>query len=270
MKLTFLGTAAAEGFPAVFCNCEFCREARREGGKSIRTRSQALVNSDLLIDLPADTYYHFLNNGIVADGIKYLLITHPHSDHFYPDELEMRQPPFAHAMKSPRLTLVCAEKTAKLIKVNAQTVDPCIIREYETVVLGDYEITALPARHMRAGDTPYIYIIKGEKTLLYAHDTGYLLDGVFEYIGKNGIRLDMISLDCTNVTLTIGDDGGHMGLENNVRVLERLRSIGAVTENTVAYVNHFSHNGNPLHSRLVPIAKELGFEVSYDGLTVEF
>ena len=27
MKLTYLGTAAAEGFPAVFCNCEHCREA---------------------------------------------------------------------------------------------------------------------------------------------------------------------------------------------------------------------------------------------------
>ena len=23
MKLTYLGTAAAEGFPAVFCNCEY-------------------------------------------------------------------------------------------------------------------------------------------------------------------------------------------------------------------------------------------------------
>ena len=50
MRLTYLGTAAAEGFPAIFCNCEYCNEARRLGGKNIRTRSQALVNDDLLID----------------------------------------------------------------------------------------------------------------------------------------------------------------------------------------------------------------------------
>ena len=51
MKVTFLGTAAAEGFPAVFCNCRFCKEARVLGGKNLRTRSQSIVNDDLLIDL---------------------------------------------------------------------------------------------------------------------------------------------------------------------------------------------------------------------------
>ena len=43
MKLTYLGTAAAEGWPAAFCNCDGCRAARRLGGRNIRTRSQALV-----------------------------------------------------------------------------------------------------------------------------------------------------------------------------------------------------------------------------------
>src|SRR5699024_7123072 len=51
MKLTYLGTAAAEGFPALFCNCPACREAARLGGRNIRTRSQALINRDLLLDL---------------------------------------------------------------------------------------------------------------------------------------------------------------------------------------------------------------------------
>ena len=76
MKLSFLGTAAAEGFPAIFCNCEYCKEARKLGGKNIRSRSQTLINDDLLIDLPADSYWHFINNGIEGDKIKYLLITH--------------------------------------------------------------------------------------------------------------------------------------------------------------------------------------------------
>ena len=29
MKITFYGTAAGEGWPGVFCQCELCREARR-------------------------------------------------------------------------------------------------------------------------------------------------------------------------------------------------------------------------------------------------
>ena len=51
MKLTYLGTAAAEGWPAAFCNCDGCRAARRLGGRNIRTRSQALVDDALLLDL---------------------------------------------------------------------------------------------------------------------------------------------------------------------------------------------------------------------------
>ena len=73
MKLTYLGTAAAEGFPAIFCNCEFCKEARKLKGKNIRTRSQSIINDDLLIDFPADSYMHFLQQDIEADKIKYLV-----------------------------------------------------------------------------------------------------------------------------------------------------------------------------------------------------
>ncbi len=39
MKLKYLGTAAAEGIPALFCNCKHCASARELSGKNIRTRS---------------------------------------------------------------------------------------------------------------------------------------------------------------------------------------------------------------------------------------
>ena len=32
MKLKYLGTAAAEGYPAMFCNCENCKKAQKEKG----------------------------------------------------------------------------------------------------------------------------------------------------------------------------------------------------------------------------------------------
>ena len=64
MKFKFLGTAAAEGVPGLFCNCEICEKTRILKGKNIRTRSQSLINDDLLIDFPADTYLHVLNYGL--------------------------------------------------------------------------------------------------------------------------------------------------------------------------------------------------------------
>lgn len=33
MKIKYLGTAAAERIPAMFCKCDVCRAARENGGR---------------------------------------------------------------------------------------------------------------------------------------------------------------------------------------------------------------------------------------------
>ena len=95
MKITYYGTAAAEGIPALFCECETCRAARKNGGKDIRTRSQAMIDDTLLIDLPADTYMHALVYGLPLTRVSHCMITHSHPDHLYPAEIEMRGAGFA-------------------------------------------------------------------------------------------------------------------------------------------------------------------------------
>ena len=44
MNIQFLGTAAAEGIPALFCKCRVCQNALAVRGKEIKTRSQAIVD----------------------------------------------------------------------------------------------------------------------------------------------------------------------------------------------------------------------------------
>ena len=274
MKIQFLGTAAAEGMPAVFCNCEVCKEARRLGGKNIRTRSQALVNDELLIDFPADTYFHFLTNGIEGDQIRYLLVTHSHSDHLYPAEFEMRRSPFAHQMRKKTLDVYCGAGAIRSIEQipNVKNVDLHKLTAYQPTAFGDYTVTALPARHMDdPAEEPFIYIIEGkDATLLYANDTGYFFEEVFEYIEKKKLFFDCISFDCTHVDLPCSDRDGHMGIDNNVRVNERLEKIGASSEKTVKIINHFSHNGKPLHHILEERVRPYGWLVSYDGMQTEF
>lgn len=271
MKITYLGTAAAEGFPAVFCNCEHCREARKLGGKNIRTRSQTLINDDLLIDLPADTYSHFLNNNIEGDKIKCLLVTHSHQDHFYPDEFKLRQGVYAHNMRAERLKMYCSGGTKRIMEKlqdEISTVDFEALKPFYAVAMGDYKITALPARHY-PGDGALFYIIQKEKTILYAHDTGYFYDEVFDYIRNKGFVFDLVSLDCTNIDIPISDEGSHMGVDNINRVIKKLEDIGAVNDKTIKVVNHFSHNAGPIHSRLEERVKDYGYKVSYDGLSIE-
>ena len=269
MKLTYLGTAAAEGFPAVFCRCKFCREARSLGGKNVRTRSQALIDDTLLIDLPADTYAHFLANGIEGDKIENLLITHSHGDHFYPNELAMRHGAYAHDMRAKTLGIYCGEGVYSRLALSlAPNLSLEKILPFDTVQIGDYKVTAFPARHA-PGDGALFYSIEGDRHLLYAHDTGYFYEEVFEFMERKALRFDTVSLDCTNVDIPVSDEGHHMGIDNLERLVERLSDIGAIDDNTVIVINHFSHNANPLQTVLEERVADKGWLVSYDGMTID-
>lgn len=105
MKLQYLGTAAAEGVPSVFCNCAVCQEARIKKGRHIRTRSQALIDDTLLVNFNADTYAHSLRFDIDLSKLEHVIITHAHEDHYYPTELFNRQQGFCHGMKKETLTV---------------------------------------------------------------------------------------------------------------------------------------------------------------------
>lgn len=271
MKLTYFGTAAAEGFPAIFCQCDYCKEARLLGGKNIRTRAQALVDNELLIDFNADTYWHFLTNGIQGDAIPYLLITHSHSDHFYPEELERHQAPFAHEMRSPFLDVYSGKEVCDAIENFSllRRIRPHRLSPYTPTKIGRYTVTALPARHLEKEEA-FIYIIESDAVLLYAHDTGYFYEDVFEYIREQKLRFDLISYDCTNVDIEISDRGTHMGLPNIRRVDQRLKEMGAIHDGTVRIINHFSHNARPIQSVLEEKVEKDGFLVAYDGMQIEF
>jgi phosphoribosyl 1,2-cyclic phosphate phosphodiesterase len=278
MKLTYLGTAAAEGWPALFCRCEYCKKALERGGKNLRTRSQAMVNDDLLIDFPADSFSHMQQNGLNFSAVKTLLITHSHMDHFSPTDLHLRSTSYyAHDLSTPNLTLYGNERVMKLLEreritreeePNDTGISAVEIEAYKPFTAGKYRVTALPAFHAM-NEKAFVYLIEdGEKTLLYLHDTGELFDEVYEYLAANKVRADLISYDCTYVALPSG--GGHMGLDSCPKVRARLEAIGVSDNNTISIVNHFSHNGKLIHDELEPAAKEIGFLTSYDGMVVEF
>ena len=131
-------------------------EAARLGGRNIRTRSQTLVNHDLLIDLPPDTYYHKLMSGLDFSAVKYLFVTHWHMDHFYPQELTVRGSFYSHQMTSSDLDIYCAAGTKALFdqvswEANKETLDSLrfhILSPFSPVQAGDYTVTPLPANHM--------------------------------------------------------------------------------------------------------------------------
>ena len=276
MQLHYLGTAAAEGFPGLFCDCDTCRRARAEGGRSLRTRSQALIDGRLLIDLPADTYWHITQNGLSLAGIRHCLITHAHSDHFYPTELECRctwAAPAAEGTLTFHAGPAAAEQARQAALLtgaaNDDRVAVDVLFPYTPVKIDRYTVTPLPANHDPLS-TPYIYLIAdGEKTLLYAHDTGLLSEETLQRLPQLTAHIDFVSLDCTGM-LQHGWTDGHLTLDTCVTFMERLRRTGTADGSTQICLNPFSPNGGATHSEFVPIAAREGFAVSYDGMTVTF
>ena len=274
MKIQFLGTAAAEGFPGSFCNCEYCQNVRNLGEKYFRTRCQSIIDGKILIDMPADTYYHFLKYGIRGDQIETVIFTHTHADHFYQKELDMRGAGYGKNMEVEKLNLLipanATEKIDRLGKHTKDIMNVVVAEPYKTVKFGDYEITPLKARHGYGAIDANIYLIKkGDKSFLYGHDTGYFYDEVFDYLKDNNVYLNGLTLDCCYASLPISDEGAHMGYPNNERVLNRLEELGVIDKNTKRVINHFSHNVNPVQEVIEKESKHLNCIVAYDGMTLE-
>ena len=275
MKLQYLGTAAAEGIPGIFCQCAVCQEARRKGGRFIRTRSQALIDDKLLLDLNADTYLHTLRYGIELSRIASVLITHAHGDHLYPAEFAMRKTGFAmfDEKSAPVLTVYGSDKVGEKIEKILQT--PRIntkfheIHPFETFEAEGCTVTALPANHdPNAGALIYL-IEKDGKSILYGHDSGIYFDEVWDWFKANRKVLSLASMDCTEGDKII-TYGTHGNVERDVSMRQKMLDEKIADENTLFVMNHFSHNGGKVgYDTFVPIAAKHGFLVSYDGMEIE-
>lgn len=289
MKLKYLGTAAAEGVPAVFCNCPLCAKAKELGGKDIRSRSQALVNDDLLLDFGPDTLWHVARFGVDLAKIRTLLITHAHEDHYAPSELAYRTHRFAYLNGDltsddrdvPKLDVFITKKSYKYHCVKSfekrylergrAPIKFHFAKAFSPFTAGSYTITPLKANHAPGFEAVFYLISDGRSNLLYAHDTGIFPDETFRYLKETQAKLDFVSLDCTGMFSTHNTGGGrHMNLERNLVVRQKLLEAGCADEHTVWCCNHFSHNGKSTHAQLCETLGKEGFLVSYDGMEVEF
>lgn len=272
MKIKYLGTAAYEGVPALFCRCEVCRGSRAAGGRNVRSRQQAILDDVLLFDFNADTVSHAQRYGLDLYKVTDCLITHSHCDHLYPDDVEIAAKPYSH--EHARIRFYAAEDGyKKLIPItqkedsNASAV--LIEAGKEFTAAGAYRILPLKANHDPAS-SPVIYAVESKgKRMLYAHDTGVFPEETISAIASFG-RFDFISFDCTGCLGSGGDwRNGHMSLKTIKEVFARLCALGAADENTIKVLSHFSHNGGQTYDEMAA-AEEEGYIVAYDGMEMSF
>ncbi len=270
MRIRLLGTAAAEGWPALFCRCPHCARARAAGGRNVRTRAAANVDGVYQFDFGPDVYHHMLQGNDLS-AVVHLIMTHSHADHLQPSDLAMRQPPFAHGVSGPLHIYGNDRVLARIRGPHGDAEHPGLefhlLEPFTEVGVADATLVPLLADHDPAERCLIHLFGRGGRWLLYGHDTGYFPEETWAAIARwaaGGARLHAALLDCTAGPLATRR--GHMGLQACAEVRERLLGMGAADAASRFVVTHFSHNGGWMYDEMVPHAEPLGFAVAYDGM----
>lgn len=275
MKIKYLGTAAAEGIPALFCNCPICTYAREHKGRELRTRSQALIDGKLLMDFPADTNMHFQENKMDLSSIAHLFITHSHDDHFYPMDMLMRLPAYGEKWGAEKLHIYGNKAVTDLLKEMGDRfcvpeiwnyLVPHEVKPGDVLEVEGYTITVLPASHMETEEALLYLIEKDNCTFLYGNDTGTPSEEFWKLL--KGKKINGASMDCTMGKIDI-PYSVHMGFGDVQKVKARMEEEGITDKDTLWVVNHFSHNGKWTYSEMENDLKDTDFVPAYDGMTVE-
>jgi phosphoribosyl 1,2-cyclic phosphate phosphodiesterase len=283
MQITFLGTSAANAFPEAFCSCSNCEQARRLGGKSLRKRSSALINADLLIDLGPDIMSASQVHGIALNNVKYCLQTHPHADHLDLSHLLSRSreygtlgTPCLHFHASPE-TLQRAAQTFErdlegygLLTPEAERrlnlkIHP--IEPLKPFTFGHYRVTAFPANHAETMGAMLYALEADRRSLFYAVDTASLPESTWQAFHQSQMCFDLVILDHTYGANQAGSD--HLSAHQLIEHVARMRAEGLLKPSGRAYATHIAHEGNPAHPELAEFARQHGYEVAWDGLVLE-
>jgi phosphoribosyl 1,2-cyclic phosphate phosphodiesterase len=282
MILTFLGTAAANAYPEAFCQCNNCEQARVLGGASLRKRSAALINDDLLIDLGPDIMTASNLHARPLSRVRYCLQTHAHADHLDASHFLSRSPGYG-VVGAPRLHFYASPGTlraaARLLERDcapASLLDPEVgerlnleihqIEALQSFTLGEYQVTAFPANHDPVVD-PLLYAIQADGyRIFYGTDTATLPEETWQGFHRHKLRFNSVILDHTYGPGQPGSD--HLSAHQFIEHIARMREEGLLADKARAFATHIAHEGNPPHPELTNFAEQHGYEIAYDGLTV--
>ena len=243
-----------------------------------------MINDDLLVDIGPDIAAASFEYGLSLAGIGVCLQTHPHEDHLDTGFILSRHAEYGTLVSRDLLLvgsgdtlravdeMVCQKseygsifdpETQSALRLNPRTIAP-----FETCTAGDYRVTGYPASH--GVDRGYVLysIEQGRHAVFYGTDTSILSNEAWEHLRRQRTKYDVVILDHT---YGIGLDSrpeDHLASRDVIAHAHRFRESGLLKDTGVVYATHLSHEGNLEHDELDEYARERGYRVAYDGLTL--
>lgn len=273
MEFQYLGTSASEGVPAVFCECDMCNEARRRGGRDLRTRSCAVIDGKVMLDFGPEAYAQSVRFDVHLSKIRHLLVTHPHVDHLLMNNFNLRGGFWGMNLAEDVLTVYGGQQVYDMVQNFLRTGRDVVVPHFAAQKMTafqpydteDYRFTPLRAQHDPSLECLF-YLVESKadgKRVLYMHDTENDIDDSLDFI--RGIHCDMVSIDCTTGDRFVPKGERHMGFRNNLLVRDKLLKNGCIDSSTRLVCNHICHHVG-LYDDLARVFAAEGFELSYDGM----
>lgn len=225
MQICFLGTGADDWNIEAVDACGLHR-----------FRSSALIDGVLLIDPGPEIFLSARKYNIDISGIKYIINTHPHSDHFNAENLSVLQ-----------------KAGAEFIEF-----DPAEVKN-----IGKYTVESLKANHATSENPLHFIISDGEKTLFYGLDGAWLLYEEVKAIKSRKVNLAVLDA-------TVGYNHGDFRIfeHNNLYMVEELKN-GLKSNVERFIISHMALTLHTDHNTLVEQMKNTGIEVAFDGFVTE-
>ncbi len=229
-----------------------------------------MLGDRIRIDFGPDTHLHMQRYGLKLDLLEHLLVTHNHSDHWFPTELTWRRPGFSVAPERTLRVWGNESVVQSLMDTIEGDLDryrlaASVLHAWDEADLGEVHVIAVPANHDPSQECLTYVLETGGRRGLIAHDTGWYSDDTWARLAER--PLDLVLFDCTYGS----EDAirGHMGCAPVVRARDELAKRGGLASGATVVATHFSHNGGWLHEELLAFFAPHGIDVAFDGMRLD-
>lgn len=259
MKIEFLGTGAADWSSDSWV-----------GRTDYRRYSSALINGDLLIDPGPHVcdYMKKKNNPELFAGLKNILVTHSHQDHYCLDTIRTLCMQYNCAVWGYS-TIHYRNQNAENFPEQLKQMRFTAIEPGRPVSIGNYQVTPLPSNHNSnnpLGEIPLNYLVEqNEKKLFYGLDSAWLTVSAWECLRKKSV--DLYILDCT---VGFHDDDwrifSHSGVKMCSMIRESFLKNKDCKEGAKFVLSHFARTLLPEQEKLEKKLENTGLIAAYDGM----
>ncbi len=278
MRLQFLGSAASEGIPALWCECDNCKKALQLGGKDLRRRTSYLIGDHTLVDIGPDIDWQVREFGIDLARIRRILVTHSHVDHFNPTALLWRGRNFS--VTGYPIRLFCNWTVLNLLErhivdngfgtsVADLKLEPTVLESGVSVTDGGLEILPIRATHAKPEEQALNYLLtENGRSVLIANDTGWWADESWDLVRGRKLESVVIEMSMGIREPYAHERKHHLGAQAAIEFIDRLSELGAVDASTMIATTHISHHVGATQAELEEYFQPYGIRVGFDGMVM--